>query len=318
MSCDRFTDRLDGLLAGTLPAEEQAWAAAHAAGCRKCGEAYALLGEASRRQPVEVPGELMDTVLSRTSGQPCEAARARLGDLLDGVLDPVDRQLVEAHLHHCADCAALAAAAARLCAELPAFAELSPPPELAGAVLSRTSGLAARRRAAVGRWRDAVRRLFERPRIAWEAGCVAALVVWLVFGASWSPLRATAVEARVLLEQGVSAARDAGAESVASVNRAIAAVSERTARAAHDVSGAAGRFAAPWYSRVASAAPDLGRHWRQLAQALEDRDLFGGVHALRSLTRDAGAMLSELLSPSSSSSTPAADDVSRPAERSRP
>ena len=183
-------------------------------------------------------------------------------------------------------------------------------------MLARTRGRTGTRRAAVGRWRDAARRLFARPRIAWEAGCVAALLFWLVFGASWSPLRATAVEARVLLEQSVSVARGAGAGSVATVNRAIAAVSERTARAAREVSGVAGRFAGPWHRRVAAAAPDLGRHWRQLVQALEDRDLFGGVGALRSLTRDAGAMLAELLSPSSS--TPAADDASRPAERSRP
>ena len=316
MSCDRFTDRLDGLLAGTLPADERAWAAAHAAGCSRCGEIYALLGEASGREPVDVPGDLTDAVLSRTTGPPCERARACLGDLLDGTLDRVDRQLVEAHLRHCDGCAALAGAAARLRDDLPALAELPPPPGLADAVLARTRRRIARRPSAVGRWRDAVRGLFTRPRIAWEAGCVAALLFWLMFGASWSPLRATVVEARVLLEQGVSVARDAGAGSVASVNRAIAAAGERTVRVAHDVSGVAGRFAGPWYRRVAAAAPDLGRHWRQLARALEDRDLFGGVHALRSLTRDAGAMLAELLSPFSF--IPGADDVSPPAERSRP
>ena len=327
MSCSWFDERLDELLAGDLPADEQARAGAHAADCPRCGEAYALLSAASGRRPAEPPGDLADAVLSRTSGRPCERARASLGDLLDGALGPVDRRLVEAHLEHCADCAALAAAAARLGDELPALAELPPPPDLVDAVLARTHGLTASRPAATGsypfprpthsrRWQEAVRRLFARPRIAWEAGCVAALLLWLAFGASWSPLRATAVEARVLLEQGVSVARDAGAGSVASVNRAIAAVSERTVRAAHEVSSVAGRFAAPWHRRVAAAAPDLGRHWRQLAQALEDRDLFGGVDALRSLTRDAGAMLAELLSPSSS--TPAADDASRPAERSRP
>lgn len=315
MSCARFTDRLDGLLAGTLSAAERAWAAAHAAGCRRCGEAYALLGEASGRRPVEVPGELTGAVLSRTSGQPCDAARARLGDLLDGGLDPLDLRLVEGHLRHCSECAALASAAARLGVEPPAFAE-PPPRGFADAVLARTRGRAGKRPPAAGRWRAAVRGLFARPRFAWEAGYVSALLFWLVFGASWSPLRTAAVEARVLLQQGVSVARDAGADSVASVNRAIAAAGERTARAAHDVGGAAGRFAGPWRRRVAAAAPDVGRHWRQLVRALEDRDLFGGVDALRSLGRDAGAMLAELLFPLSS--TPAADDVSRPAERSRP
>ena len=316
MSCSWFDERLDELLAGGLPADEQARAAAHAADCPRCGEVYALLREASGRRPAEAPGDLADAVLSRTSGRPCARARASLGDLLDGALGPVDRRLVEAHLAHCADCATLAAAAARLGAELPAFAELPAPPDLAEGVLARTRGRAGRRVTAGGRWREAVRGLFARPRIAWEAGYVAALVFWLAFGTSWSPLRATAVEARVLLEQGVSVARGAGAGSVASVNRAIAAVGERTVRAAHDVSGVAARFAGPWHRRVVAAAPGLGRHWRQLVQALEDRDLFGGVGALRSLTRDAGAMLAELLSPSSS--TPAADDASRPAERSRP
>ena len=316
MSCSWFDERLDELLAGDLPADEQARAAAHAADCPRCGEVYALLSEASGRRPVEAPRDLADTVLSRTSGRPCERARASLGDLLDGALGPVDRRLVEAHLGHCADCAALAAAAARLGAELPAFAELPPPPDLAEGVLARTRGRTGRRVAAGRRWQEAVRRLFARPRIAWEAGYVAALLLWLVFGASWSPLRTTAVEARVLLQQGVSAARYAGADSVASVNRAIAAVSERTVRAAaHGASDAAGWFAGPWH-RAAAAAPDLGRHWRQFVAALEQRDLLGGVDALRSLSRDAGAMLAELLSPSSS--TTATDDASRPAERSRP
>ena len=316
MSCSRFEDRLDELLAGTLPPAERVWAAEHAAGCPRCGEVYALLDEASGRGPVEAPADLADDVLSRTSGPPCGRARDRLGDLLDGALDPVDRRLVEAHLHRCADCAALAAAAARLGAELPALAELPPPPELADAVLARTRARTASRPAAAGRWRDAVRRLLARPRIAWEAGYVAALVLWLAFGASWSPLRTTAVEARVLLEQGVSVAGRAGADSVASVHRVIAAASERTARAAaYGANDVARRLAGPW-SRAAAAAPDLGRHWRQLVLALEDRDVFAGVDALRSLSRDAGAMLTELLS--LSSSTAATDDASRPAERSRP
>ena len=316
MSCALFTERLDDLLAGTLSPEEEARAAAHAADCPRCGEVYALLGEAAGRRPVEAPGDLAEAILSRTSGAPCERARADLVDLVDGGLGRVERQLVEAHLRHCPDCTALATAVSRLGDDLPAFAELSPPPELAAAVLARTRRRPDRRTAARNRWREAVRRLLARPRIAWEAGYVAALVLWLVFGASWSPLRTTAVEARVLLQQGVSVARQAGADSVASVNRVVAAVSERTVRAAaHGANDVARRFAGPWY-RAAAAAPDLGRHWRQLVQALEDRDLFAGVDALRSLSRDAGAMLTELLS--LSSSTAATAGASPPAERSRP
>ena len=356
----------------------------------------------------KVPGDLAEGILARTSGPPCEQARARLGDLIDdgagvaavgrqgllpswmgtkrsleatnGGLGRVERRLVEAHLRHCPDCAALAAAAARLVRDLPALAASAPPPEFADAVLARTrrrpgdlrgtaaqpargsvgraetrtgARTAARRRwqEAVGRlWTrpadvtaalsgvEAVGRLWTRPRIAWEAGCVAALAIWLVCGASWSPLRTTAVEARVLLQQGVSGAGRAGAESAAAVNRTVAAVSERTVRAAtsaaavnrtvaavsgrtvraatHGVQDGAGRFARGWRRRAAAAALQLDRHWRQLVQALEDRDLFDSVTALRSLSRDAGALIAELFSPSSSDT--AEDAGPRPAARSRP
>lgn len=347
----------------------------------------------------EVPGDLAEGILARTSGPPCEQARARLGDLVDdgasvaaaerreplaawlgakrsreattGGLGRVERRLVEAHLRHCPDCAALAAAAARLVRDLPVLAAPAPPPGFADAVLARTRrrlgglrGAAAQpaggsvgrraetrgdgprgdgprtgaRTAVRRRWQEAAGRLWTRPRIAWEAGCVAALAIWLVCGASWSPLRTTAVAARGLLQQGVSGAGRAGAESAAAVNRTVAAVSERTVRAAtsaaavnrtvaavsgrtvraatQGVQDGAGRFARGWRRRAAAAAPQLERHWRQLVQALEDRDLFDGVAALRSLSRDAGALIAELFSPSSSDT--AEDAGPRPAARSRP
>lgn len=382
MNCALFSERLGGLLAGTLSPEEKARAEAHAAGCPRCGEVRARWGEAAGRRSADVPGDLAAGILSRTSGPPCERARARLGDLADGGglgdladggagigtverrgfpagwsgvkrrrqgpvggagvcaverrgfpagwsgaerrrqgpvggLGRVERQLVEAHLRHCPDCAALAAAVARLGDDLPTLASPSPPPEFAAAVLARTCRGPNPRTAARRRRPEAAGRLWARPRIAWEAGCVAALAIWLACGASWSPLRTTAVEARVLLQQGVSGAGRAGAESAASVNRAVAAVRERTVRVAtQGAQDVAGQFALGWRRRAAAAAPQLDRHWRQFVQALEDRDVFDGVAALRSLSRDAGAMLAELLSPSSSDT--AEDAGRRPAARSRP
>lgn len=367
MNCALFNERLGALLAGTLSPEEMARAAAHAAGCSRCGEVLARRAEAAGadrpfgrqrqhggevrarraeavgRRPAEVPHGLAEGILARTSGPPCERARARLGDLVDGGagvpaverrglleawlgakrrreatiggLDRVERQLVEAHLRHCPDCAALAAAASRLGDDLPALVPPAPP-EFADAVLARTCRRPDPRTAVRRRGQKTAGRFWARPCIAWEAGCVAALAIWLACGASWSPLRTTAVEARVLLQQGVSGAGRAGAESAASVNRAVAAVSEQTVRAAtQGVQDVAGQFARGW-RRAAAAAPQLDRHWRQLVQALEDRDLFDGVAALRSLSRDAGAMLAELFSPSSSDT--AEDAGPRPAARSRP
>ena len=84
MNCALFNERLGGLLAGTLSPEEKAQAEAHAAGCLRCGEVRARWGEAAGRRSADVPGDLAAGILSRTSGSPCERARARLGDLADG------------------------------------------------------------------------------------------------------------------------------------------------------------------------------------------------------------------------------------------
>ena len=53
-----------------------------------------------------------------------------------------------------------------------------------------------------------------------------------------------------------------------------------------------------------AAAPDLGEHWQRFTAAVLDRDLFGGVDALRSLSRDAGAMLRRLLFTNTDSGAP--------------
>ena len=140
-------------------------------------------------------------------------------------------------------------------------------------------------------------RFFERPRIAWEAGYVAAMVVWLVVGASWSPLRA--VQALALIQQGAIDTQAASASAMAGINRRVAAVSQRTIGVAVNRADRAtsGFFAdlSYRYRHAAELAPDLHRHWRQFAAAVLDRDLFSGVDALRSLSRDAGSMLNRLL-----------------------
>ena len=314
MDCLYFADRLEALLDGALPEHEQARAAAHAAGCADCRALRAAMQAGLEPPAAETPEGLTEAILARTSGPPCGRAQALLSDLVDGLLDDADRDLVGAHLLRCAGCAALAAALARLPDDLPAFAELQPDARLVDDVLARTRPRQPRRAALRDRVREAGRRLGARPRIAWETGYVAALVLWLICGASWSPYRTTAVEAQALIQRGAAGTHDAGARSLAVINQAVTTVSRQTLHvaarstkvAARSTREAASRLAglSSRYRRAAGAAPDLGRHWRQLSQALQVRDLFSGVDALRSLSLDAGAMLAELLfAPSATASS---------------
>ena len=347
MRCAEFVDRLEALLDGTLPAGERARALAHAADCSTCGLLHGLADRGRERPAREVPADLTAAILARTSGPTCGLARERLAEHADGELEGVDRELADAHLRHCPDCAALVAALVRLDGDLPALAELEPDAELTATVLARTlpggdrpsladgsmppqaydrpasraSGRAtertrrrprAGRAAAIGggslpehvaalqdRLRRAGRRLLARPRIAWEAGCAAALVVWLACGASWSPLHAVPAEALALVRQGAAGAREAAGRSVAIINLGVGELNARGVEAARRGAGAATGGVldalAARYRQVAGAAPDAARHWRLLTRAIRERDLFGGVAALWSLSRDAGAMLAELL-----------------------
>ena len=319
MDCHLFSDRIEALVDGALPEDERLRAAAHAAGCPDCRALLASM-QGRRLPPVEAPDSLTAAILARTSGSGCGQARTLLADLEGGALDRVNRELLDVHLRHCPGCTALATALVRLAEDLPAFAELPPDPSLVDDVLVLTRPRRPWWTAFRERMRETGSLLLARPRIAWEAGYVAALLVWLICGASWSPLRGTAVEARALVERGAAGAQAAGARSVAALDRTVAALRGETVRAAaggaSEVSGWLSG-ASSWRRRAASAAPELDRHWRQFLQAVRDHDLFGGVDALHSIGRDAGALLAELLFPPSSSST-TTEAAPIPAGRSRP
>jgi predicted anti-sigma-YlaC factor YlaD len=335
MDCVVFNDRLDALLDGTLLVNQQADTEAHRATCRRCDELYRLMhgdgsGPADVARPagqvghfdVAAPSGLAESILARTSGSPCAPAQARLGDLVDRGLDrqdpvttqvpahvvdhephqetdqDVDLALVDGHVQHCPECAAVARALVRLRDDLPTFAELSPRASLLREVLVRTSSQPSREAGLWEQLRDAGQRLLERPRIAWEVGYVATLVAWLVFGASWSPLRATPVQALTLIQQGASDPQAASVSAMAALSR----LSERARGvalgdevASDDATGILAGLSA-YSRRAAHAAPDLGEHWRRFTAAVLDRDLFSGVDALRALSRDAGAMLRRLVS----------------------
>src|SRR5262245_51684883 len=165
-SCRTFVDRLDDLLEGRLEADDRLAMEAHLSACNGCRELRRLAaGDGGAPAP---PADLLAGVLARTTGPTCGSARGRLCDHADSLLDPVDDRMVRLHLDGCADCSGLAAALARLAADLPRLAELEPGAGFTASVLSRTSRretLAARLAAAVAAgWG----RLARRPRIAFE------------------------------------------------------------------------------------------------------------------------------------------------------
>ena len=67
------------------------------------------------------------------------APRSLLPDLTDGALADLDRQLVQAHLEHCAPCRSLAVTMGWAGPVLPQLAVVDPGPAFTAAVLARTS-----------------------------------------------------------------------------------------------------------------------------------------------------------------------------------
>ena len=319
MDCLHFTNRIEALVDGAMPEDERLRAAAHAAGCPDCHALLASMQEAFAPE-IAAPGDLTEAILAQTSGPACGRAQSLVGDLIDGALDSADQDLCDAHLRHCPTCTAILTALVRLAEDLPSFAALPPDPPLVDDILVLTRPGRPWWTVFRERMRETGFRLLARPRIAWEAGYVAAMLVWLICGASWSPLRGTALEAQALVERSASGAQAAGARSVAALDRTVAALRGETVRVAaggaSEVSGWLSGLSS-WRRRAVSAAPELDRHWRQFLQAVRDRDLFGGVDALHSIGRDAGAMLAELLFPPLSSST-TTEAAPIPAGRSRP
>ena len=134
------------------------------------------------------PEGLLDSILEATSGPACPRAEEQFCRGLDGELDDLDTQLLNEHADACEPCGALRSAFALLAEELTALRELDPGAEFTAGVLARTSHAAPPVAAdLLGRlWKTIV----HRPRFAWEAAYVGAMLFWLVLGTPGLPLEA--------------------------------------------------------------------------------------------------------------------------------
>ena len=164
----------DALLDGTLARMSREERLRHVEDCPECRERLEAIALAD--ETPELP-DLAGEVLARTSGGACASARARLCDRVDGRLGAVDRELVDAHLRHCTECAELLVELERLPDDLARLASVEPGAGFVEQVLERTS----RRRRRVPRGfdlADLFARLLARPRVAWEGAFVATLLLF--------------------------------------------------------------------------------------------------------------------------------------------
>ena len=161
---------------------------------------------------------------------------------------------VRGHLAHCRDCAAMAVALAQLAADLPAFAELQPDSRLVHDVLAATR---ARRHRWTGVWASRLwERLLGRPRIALEAGYVGAVVAWLVFGASWSPLRAAPPQLLAIVQRNpIQELVLESGPAIETLTRRLVAVGGRAWQAAGERAGGSTRVGVALADRYHDAAP---------------------------------------------------------------
>ena len=294
MTCARFEARLPAFVDGTLPPDGRRSAEEHLARCPRCRELHALLRNEPAGPPVDAPDGLVATILEHTSGSTCGPARQRLVDYVDGALRGLDHELVHDHVEHCPDCAATAVALARLVTELPAFAELEPPAELVANVLAATRQRVAWWRGLVAALQRVDRlprvgRLLERPRIAWEAGYIGAVVLWLVFGVSWSPLRAAPVEALAALS---SVQQDPVARLAGAGGRAWDATGGRLLDSARAARSAVGQR----YTRIAARLPELVADGEGREAGILDQSVRRGARAMRWLSDRAERIRRQLTS----------------------
>jgi len=189
MTCREFEQRLD---AGAPLSDE---AARHVDSCAACRELEEIARVSQSVAPptsdaldmLDMLDMLTRDVMARTTGSVCEAAGDRIIDMVDGVLDGFERDLVVSHLKGCPSCDATAAALGWMRSELSSMAAIDPGEEFTAAVLRATRPMQAVQHAEPHEpwWL----RLWERPRFTWEAAYVGAMVLWLLFGAAFSPFR---------------------------------------------------------------------------------------------------------------------------------
>jgi hypothetical protein len=155
-------------------------------------------------------------VLSRTSGSGCDRACAQLSDLMDGTLEGMDRELVQAHLEHCDPCRSVAVTFGWLEPLLPQMAEIDPGPAFTARVVKETSRRESYRKPVyagptgaaglmdrVGRWWE---QQVMRPMFAAQVAYVATVLLVLLMTVPGSPFKQVPGKALEAVQAGPTSA----------------------------------------------------------------------------------------------------------------
>lgn len=166
-----------------------------------------------RKNNITPGNDFVGKVLGRTSGSPCKRACEQLPDLVDGQLESLDRQLVQAHLEHCSGCRTVAVVLGWVGGELPQLAEVDAGPTFLAGVLDRTTGRTERPEVAGeqmipggSKLLDNLRRWWGngllRPNFAMEVAYVMTVLAIMMVTLPGSPLKGSGGKALGMLQAG--------------------------------------------------------------------------------------------------------------------
>jgi hypothetical protein len=185
------------------------------------------MNDEDARLTPEEEEELIGAVIRRTSGGACGRAEELLAEFgprrsaapTPEDVDSADLALLEAHLEHCAACAALARNLAIAAETLPSLAEFEPGPSFTAGVLAATS------RAEPATFAERVAAYWHawlaRPRFAYEVAYVATILVLVIVGNPASRLQAASEQTVIAAAAGLERAREAWPAAVARVTPSL-------------------------------------------------------------------------------------------------
>ena len=269
MDCRTLDELIRGKRLDALSPAEQRALELHLEGCSSCRE---LILPERFTLPLQPPPDLLSSILRETSGSACGRAGELLAERLDDELDDLDNRLVEDHADDCVRCDALRSAFSYLAVDLPAMRELEPEPGFANAVFALTSHSAnPRRPRSSERIRRLWNRLVQRPRFAWEAAYVGAMLFWLVLGLPLVDLPGTPPHVRDYLPDlsGVRATIRALRDPAFDLNRRTWVTTREN-----------------WSSRTEELQRGIQTRGDELRTALASLDVEQGGLAIRGITED--------------------------------
>ncbi len=198
--CEHIQQKLPEMVGGELEAAELSALREHLDGCADCRRlAEALEGQREAFEAAPDP-QLTKDILRETSGAPCEHCQDQLVAHADGETAAADSELIQLHLDHCPACGPLAEVLAWMPTVLEDLRELELDEDFVHEVMAATVGDEEEHAPGLldrlkERWQGALR----RPLFPLEAAYVAAVVMLLLFGTSYSPFKDVPPRALALL-----------------------------------------------------------------------------------------------------------------------